>query len=748
MTYWVPLLIAALIVWGGSPGGAAAAPQDAFSSSLVVERDPQGRPIIGAVHVPEGLAVDGALDEPLYRSVVPLSDFVQAEPNDGAPSTEKTELWIAYDDRHVYVAVRCWDSEPPSRWIANEMRRDSGNIPRNENVAVIFDTFHDRRNGVVFEVTPLGGIWDGIVTNERATSADWNPVWTRQAGRFEGGWTAEMAIPFKSLRYRPGADQTWGFNIRRTIRWKNEETFAVRMPRVAGVAGGAVLFQVSNAITITGLQAPQGSKNVEIKPYVLSSVTSDRVGRPAVSHDVDGDVGFDFKYGVTQNLTADFTYNTDFAQVEVDTQQVNLTRFSLFFPEKREFFLEGQGIFDFGGIASSGPGSSPLLFFSRRIGLNAGRAIPIDAGGRLTGRVGDFSLGAISVQASDDPASATPSTNFSVVRIKRDIMRRSSVGLLYTGRSRSSLGAGSAQTFGVDTTLRLHDLVTVNAYAAKTDTPGRSGRDMSHLVLAQFNSDRYGLELNRVRVEENFLPDVGFLQRTNYERTNISARFSPRPQSTTIRKYTYTGTYDLFDDGAGRMQTRDISAQFNVEMHTSDQFSARVTRQYEFLGRPFEISPRVAIAAGEYEYTEAQASFAFGVRRPVSGTVSFEGGAFYSGSKQTLTVTGGRVQPTARFSLEPGISLNWVAVDEGAFTSRLLSTRATFTFTPLMFLSGIVQFNSNARTVGSNLRLRWEYQPGSELFLVYTDELDTLDRGYPALKNRAFVAKLTRLLRF
>ena len=324
----------------------------------------------------------------------------------------------------------------PTRVVANEMRRDGNNLWQgNDVVGFAFDTFYDRRNLFQFIVNPIGGRSDGQVTNERQWNGDWNPVWHVETGRFEGGWTVEAALPFKSLRYRPGRAQIWGFNAVRTNRWKNELSFVTRIPNALGMRG---LNQASLTATMVGLEAPSGSKSLEIKPYAISGLTTDRVATPGISNDVTGDIGFDVKYGVTRNLTADLTYNTDFAQVEADEQQVNLTRFSLFFPEKREFFLENQGIFTFGGAATgfaAASSNTPILFHSRQIGLNEGRVVPIDGGGRLTGRMGRYNIGLVSMRAGDDAESGAQPTTFSVVRLRRDVLRRSSVGVLFTGRS-------------------------------------------------------------------------------------------------------------------------------------------------------------------------------------------------------------------------------------------------------------------------------------------------------------------------
>src|SRR6187549_1658453 len=359
----------------------------------IISRDADGRATLRAIRLSAPIKLDGQLDEPVYAATPSFTDFFQMEPVEGQVATEKTEGWLFFDDDNIYVTFKCWESRPDAL-VANEMRRDNNNIFQNDHIAFLIDPFYDRRNGLEFAINPIGGRWDGQITNERQFNADWNPVWDLSVGRFEGGWTVELVIPFKSLRYRPGRAQIWGFNARRVNKAKNETSFLMKLPRALGQRA---LFQSSLASTVVGLEAPPGSRNLEIKPYAVSGVTSDASVIPAVSNDVSGDIGVDVKYGLTQNLTADFTYNTDFAQVEADEQQINLTRFSLFFPEKREFFLENQGIFAFGGGVDT-----PTLMYSRRIGFSRGSAVPLDGGGRLTGRVGRFSLGLMNIQAGEE----------------------------------------------------------------------------------------------------------------------------------------------------------------------------------------------------------------------------------------------------------------------------------------------------------------------------------------------------------
>jgi len=717
-------------------------------------RDSEGRVTLRAVRLTTPLDVDGRLDEELYRTTPAIEGFIQVNPHPGKPASEATEVWIFFDDDTLYVSARLWDSQPEDRWIVNEMRRDNLGVVRNENFAIFFDTFYDRRNAFLFEVSPIGGVYDAHVTNERpGGNADWNPIWARPTGRFDGGWTTEMAIPFRSLRYAPGASQVWGVNIRRVVRWKNEESFIRPMPPTP--TQGTSIYQISQGATLVGLDVPAGSRNLEIKPYAISSVTSDLRADPSVRNDPDGDLGFDVKYGLSQNLTADFTYNTDFAQVEVDEQQVNLTRFSLFFPEKREFFVEGQGIFEFGGVGGGGGagagGLTPLLFFSRRIGLNGGWSVPIDLGGRVTGKVGPFTLGLMSVRTSDDERTPAPATTFSVVRLRRDILRRSSVGLLVTSRSESVLSPGSStEAYGADAQFGFFEFLTINAYVAKAGRPGVSREDLSHRAQLNYNADRFGVTLEHLSVGDNFAPEVGFLRRDDFRRNFGSFRFSPRPASMpSIRRFSSDVSFDYLTDTGGTLETREVSGGFLVEFATSDSVSFNGSHFYEYLAEPFRISSDVIIPVGVYRFTEGQASMLLGYQRKLAGTISVSHGEFYSGHRTTFGFSGGRIEVSPRFSVEPGTSINRVDLAEGKFTALTLSNRATFTVTPLMFFSSLVQFNSSNDSLSTNLRLRWEYQPGSELFVVYTDERDTeLRRGYPDLRNRAFVVKVNRLLRF
>jgi len=730
----------------------------------VISRNAAGQATVRAIRLTSPLKVDGQLDDDVYTREQPFGGLIQVTPRYGEPMTERSDIWITYDDRNIYVTCRCWDSAPPDQWIANELRRDTNGLRQNDHIGVMFDTFYDRRSGFAFYTNPLGARADYSVVDEGGSNTDWNPVWTSRTGRFDGGWTVEMAIPFKSIRYRAGANQVWGVQLRRSVRRKNEWAYLTPVPQI--LAGPQALNRISSAGTLVGLDLPTAGRNIELKPYAVSRLTTDRLRTPPVSDEPDADIGGDVKFSITPNLTADFTANTDFAQVEIDEQQVNLTRFSLFYPEKRDFFLEGRGIFDFarGGTGASGgfgTTDTPYLFYTRRVGLNSGRVIPINAGGRLTGKLGPYAIGMMNIQAGAEPVSQTDATNFTVVRLKRDVLRRSAIGAMATSRSVSATGPGSNQAYGVDGTFSFFQNLSLGAYWARTTSTAVRGGDQSYQGRFDYNADRYGARTEFLSVGRNFRPDVGFTRRTDFRRSFAELRFSPRPaRSRTVRKYTWSASGEYIANGAGSVDSRVWEGHFGTEFHRSDQISIDVTHDYEALRQPFTpAGSPTAIAPGGYTFTDVAASYTFGAQRRVSGAIAVRVGDYYNGTIRSVTIgpgtmSPGRVSVSSHLSVEPTFSLTRIELPDAAFTTRLARARVDYAFSPLMFASGLVQYSSADRALSTNLRFRWEYAPGSELFLVYTEERDrtdeqlttpTLVRG---LKNRALVVKINRLLRF
>ena len=742
------LLASAVAVVGAVPAWSQTAPapvveppRPALPATFARAND--GRSTLVAVRLESPITLDGRLDEDVYGRLQPASGFFRANPNDGSLATEDTHVWIFFDDRNVYVGVRCFDSQP-DRIVADEMRRDNRNIFLDDQVTVAFDTFYDRRTAYFFQTNSLGGVRDALIINENSTNYDWNTVWDVRSRRSPEGWTAEMVIPFKSLRYPRATSQIWGLNVLRSARSRNEDSLLSPPPRTYGGSG---LTRLSSAATLVGIKPPDLSRNIELKPALLSSLTTNRLASPPLSNAIDGDVSLDAKYGITNNLTLDLTARTDFAQIEIDEQQVNLTRFSLLFPEKRDFFLEGQSVFTFGGAGESGV-DQPLLFFSRRVGLEAGRPVPIQGGARLTGRVGRTSIGVLNIRTGEAPAGAAPPTNFFVARVRQDILERSSIGIIATRRTPSLIGGGSNQVSGADASLAFFANLQVNGYYARSATPGLTGDEESYRGQVRFTPDTYGFEIERLKTGDGFNPEIGFVRRPDVRRTLAKARFSPwTPSLRGIRQLVWEATYDRFVDGNGVLESRLALGSFRVNFDNSDTFAVNVRANYEFLERPFSISQGVTIPAGGYHFNDVEASYVLGPQRDVSGTLSVSGGGFFGGDHAALSY-GGRVKVTSQLAAEPRVSVDWVDLPQGQFTTTLTGTRVVYAISPRMFVSGLTQYSSSLDSLETNVRFRWEYQPGSDLFVVYTDGRDTADDRLAELVNRGIAIKFTRLFRF
>ncbi len=713
----------------------------------VVTRDTKGRATLRAVRITTPLVIDGHLDEAVYSQIKSAGNWVQQLPVEGVPATEPSEMWVFFDDKNLYIAVRCMDAEPGHQ-IATELRRDNNGIVRNDSLSFSLDTFYDRRNGFNFQTTPIGTVRDQAAI-DNVLNESWNTVWEVKSSQSDAGWTTELAIPFKSLRYSGAGPQVWGFNARRIRPWKNEISTLSAVPASYGTGAGN---RLNVAGTLVGLETPQASNNLEVKPYAISSLADDKTAAVPYTNDLSKDAGFDFKYGLTRSMIFDATVHTDFAQVEEDLQQVNLTRFSLFFPEKRDFFLEGQGIFAFGGgqlERSSGTDADiPVLFFSRQIGLYKGLAVPVIAGGRLTGRAGKYTVGAINVETDDHPASGAVKTNFSALRLKRNIFRRSNVGLIATTRTPS--GGGQSNTAGgVDAAFSFYQNLSFSGYFAKTTPSDKTGSDSSYRGRFDYTGDRYGFEAEHLMVGEAFDPQVGSVRRTDFRRTYSQARFSPRTRrSKVFRRLSWDGSIDYVSNAPGTVvMNRDLVTSFTTELNSSDSMKVEYDHTYEFIPKKFAIAPGVIVPQGGYDGRTAKASYTLGQQHLISGTVKASHGTLYNGTRTDASYSG-YIGLNAHFAFEPSATLAWVDLPGGSFTARVLSMRTIVTPTARMLLSSLVQFNAASHALSSSVRLRWEYRPGSEFFVVYSDGRSTLGTGVPDLLNRSLAVKVTKLLRF
>ena len=713
----------------------------------VVSRDQDGKVTLRAIALETPITLDGRLEENIYRRVPSISDFVQQEPHQGQPATEKTEVWVFFDDENIYVSARNWDTHP-EKIVANELRRDARGIFNNDNFAVILDTFYDRRDGFLFHTNPLGALYDAQIIGERNVNSDWNTVWNVKTARFAEGWTVEFSIPFKSLRYKQGQSQIWGINFRRVVRSKNEYSYLTPIPAAFRERG---ITQLSYAATLVGIEPPASSLNLEIKPYGTGAMRTDREADVPYENDFAADVGVDAKYGVTKSLVADFTVNTDFAQVEADDQQVNLTRFSLFLPEKREFFLEGQGIFAFGGSSGrryGGGGGTPILFFSRRIGLDDGFQVPIQAGARLTGRQGRYTVGFLNMQTRGVDVAGIAPTNFSVIRVRRDILRRSSIGIIATHRDKSLDYSGSNSVVGVDAAFTFFDNFNINTYYAKSRTEELDGQDDTYQARVSYGGDRYGFNVSHLKIAENFNPEIGFVRRSDVRKTSGRLRFSPRPQSIrSVRRFRFQVEFDYYENNQSQLESKELKLEFGTEFNRGDDFNVSYERSFEYLFSDFEISDGVILPVGGYEFDRLSARYRLGPQRKISGWIRGEMGGFFGGTRTELGYFG-RVEVTSQFTVEPNISQNWVNLPEGDFITTLLRVRSTYALSARSFVGALVQYNTSNDSLSMNIRYRWEYKPGSDIFVVYTDGRDTTTDGFPGLRNQSFVVKFTRLFRF
>jgi hypothetical protein len=409
-------------------------------------------------------------------------------------------------------------------------------------------------------------------------------------------------------------------------------------------------------------------------------------------------------------------------------------------------------MFNFGGTRGGGGSVNdvPILFFSRRIGLSQGQSVPVVAGGRLTGTVGKFGIGALNIQTDDKISAGAAATNFSVLRLKRDVLRRSNIGVLATYRTPAANQSASNAVFGADANLAFFRNLSINGYYARTATPGARGDQSSYRGRFDYAGDRYGLQAEHLLVGDTFIPDIGFLRRSDFRRSTMGARFSPRPASNTlIRRLNWEAGYDYITDSRRtRVENRQLSGVFQIDFHSSDQWTLEYTDDFEYLPRNFQIAPGVTLPIGGYDYDTVRMTYELGQQRLVSGRLSVATGTFYDGHKKEASFTSGRVALSARVNIEPGLTMNWVNLPYGSFKNRLMTARGIYTPSPRTLISSLVQYNASDHTLSSSVRLRWEYVPGSEFFVVYSDGRNITEAMVPGLVNRTFAIKLTRLLRF
>jgi hypothetical protein len=714
--------------------------------------------------------VDGVVDDSAWQTVTPHTTFTQQDPRLGEPATERTEVRLLFGPQHVYVSFVCFDQDPSSI-IVSQARRDA---PLNEtdSVIMVLDTFNDNQNAFVFGTNALGIEYDGQVAREGQTSGitfqggaggtqrggissfnpNWDGDWVVRAQITQRGWEAEMAIPLKTLRYSAGENQTWGFNVMRNIRHKNEQVYLAFIPR------GFDIYRISLAAKVNGLTLPT-RRDIKLIPFAVASANKDFTRTTDDQLDTVGEVGLDVKWGVRPNLTLDLTVNTDFAQVEADEEQVNLTRFDLFFPEKRPFFLENASTFQFGQPQSID------LFFSRRIGLSgaAGSLQPIDiiGGGRLSGKVaGAWNVGLLNIQTDDatdvNGRLLSPDTNFSVVRMQREV-GRSSYGGIFVGKyvtSGSSTGFTDwNRAYGLDANMQVSPGQRVSTFFARTDSPDPIGSDYSGRAFYEFRNNVWQIAGGYSQVGERFNPEVGFLPRRGFRRPEFRAFFQPQPKNHRwIRRVAPHVSYSSFYGFDDKLQSSNMHVHpFEIQMMQGGRFGWFFDRTQDNPVLPFVVynrdGNRVVIPPGDYTWYQNAFEYIHNPSAAVSGSIRYRIGDYYDGDFNSVDISSD-FRLTARITTSLGWTRQEATLPYGAFVTHLIPFKALIAFTNLASLSALVQYNGQTGQYSSNIRLALLDRSGTGLFVVYNDRRDVLESTSYDTVGRSFIVKYTRLFDF
>ncbi len=722
---------------------------------------PVGARAVAAVEAPVAPMLDGVvLGDPAWDGAVPGTGFVQTQPDEGQPASERTEVRIVFTGDTLYFGVVCYDRDPASI-IVTDSRRDSS-LADSDSFQIILDTFFDRQNGFVFGTSPSGQEYDGQLVNEGAGGSgmgrggqtegagggfnqNWDGVWQVRTTISEVGWSAEFAIPFRTLRFPAGREQRWGVNFQRNIRRRNESAYWAPLPRQFD------LFRVSLAGQLTDVQAPEGLwRTLQLTPYVIGEAIG-RADRPAAGVEALGNFGGDLKYGVTSGLALDLTYNTDFAQVEVDEQQINLDRFNLFFPEKRPFFLENAGAFtvsNSGGAVFNDPGQTEL-FFSRRIGIDAaGQAIPILAGARLSGRVSEnVTVGFLNMQ-TETVDGRTPANNFTVARLRRDLPNRSSIGGLLVSRQATGERAGADdhnRTYAFDGRWGFGQNGLVSGFAARTETPGLAGRDHAFDVAVDYNTEAWRLRGSIMEMGEHFNPEVGFVRRTGFRKIDAGVFNTSRPPDNflQIQEVQPHVTFNRFwSIDSGFVETSLLHMDNFWEFDDSSVAITAWNIRKEGVTREFTISG-VPVPPGSYDWHELSLNYNSDRSAPVGYGFRFQQSGFFGGR---LQVAG----PSAHFRRGEALNveLRWTRNDidlpAGHVVTNLASSRIAYNFSPRVFAQGLLQYNDSADLWSVNLRFGWLQDANTGLFVVY-NQTDGLADYIPVGSGRSVILKYTHL---
>ncbi len=738
-----------------------------------VDVDTRRRPTARAYRVHTPPVIDGLVNESIWSTMEPATGFVQQEPNSGMLSTEQTEVRVAYDDDNLYLGVVCLDSQP-DHIVVTQNKRDAS-LTDTDSIEILFDTFHDKQNAVIFGTSPTGIEYDAQVSKAgqgrggsgsparaggagstggsqrggaAAININWDAVWEVRVQITARGWEAEFRIPLRSLRYNPGNDQTWGMNIKRNLRRRNEQSFWSPLSRAYA------FYQVEMAGELEHLDL-KPHHSLQLIPYALGGLKQD-YARAQNQTDPTHTGGLDLKYSLTSSLTLDATFNTDFAQVEVDDEQINLTRFDLFFPEKRPFFLENSGVFDFGSPRET------EIFFSRRIGIDdSGEQVPIDGGLRLTGKAGTYDIGLLNIQTRKVRDTA-PANNFSVARVSREFGRRSSIGGIAVNRISTSSRLGLSaqahnQTYGVDFNLGLGHYANLFNYVAKSLTPSRNSSSQAGATVFGYDDRHNRIDAAYHEVGQNFNPEVGFVRRHGFRKPSFGYRYTFTPEGKYLRSFfphfQWNRWYTI--PRAGSPSGKESGFEhYHIDStwQNGSQYGVAWNRNFERIDKPFEIYPGVNVRPGAYQYSEMVANFTTDPSATLFGAGNVAIGDFYGGTIRTVNVNGGYRIGYA-YTFTGSYVHNWVRLPEGDFNTDLIGYRFNWALSPKSYLQSFIQYNSRINQVGVNLRLGLLSTSSTGLFVVYNSRVSTIDYLDPhnverRTLSRAFFVKYNYLFDF
>ncbi len=678
--------------------------------------------------------VDGILDDAAWEDAEPYEEyFFQHEPLDRAPSSEKTRVMVLQDEKMLYFGIQCYDSEP-DKIFASSMRRDR-NYGRGAVLELLLDTFQDNRNAYSFDTNPLGGKGDAIISDQgNHINKQWEAVVYMDGKVNEQGWAAEFAIPFKSLKYKKGEVTDWNLNISREIKHRREETYLIPVPRELG---HMAKFRGENWGRLRNIRAPQKTFDFEVYPYALAGQTRIYGVDREKKNEMHG--GVDFKYDVTTQLALELTYNTDFAQVEADEEIVNVTRFNIQREEKREFFLQNAGYFQFG------PGGRAqrnfVLFDSRTIGIHDRQRIPLLGGGKLTGRTGKYSIAALNMQSERTTLEdGTPhgATNYTAVRLKRDISDNSNLGLMALNQSTGA--GGYARTLGADGLWNVTPALRLDASAARSSSPHVSEKNMAGDFGFIFNKEWIDVRLRYTHIDSLFNPKMGFVRRPNIRHTDGQVEFTKWINNNHVQYVALSSGVVYVTDHHQVLQTRDVPLSGAVTFRTGDRMNIGLTRSYEFVPRDSYIRD-IKIDAGSYDIRSQHAGFRSYRARPINGSLDFEWGELFDGRHQSASLSGS-AKASNHLNIDLAYTFNHLDLKNGSLVSHVLSTRWTYSFTPDFFAKAYLQWNKADNRFSGNLIVDWAYRPRSHVYFVYNENHDTL---HHTATDRIFMMKMTYL---